>query len=278
MRCVILSDTHGRIPSAPLKSADIIIAPGDFCSFQEIRPYLIKMFQTGTPWYDIVGRKKARHLIAKSLTAGRKVLEYLNSLGKPVVVIPGNWDWTEEPESAWPFLRENHYAKLLDGLDNIIDVHFGLVEIDEIAFVGAGISGAPEVIQGKRAKEMRMLVREQRAVLKDAKQILSSLYAHTNKPVVFLSHNPPYDTKFDKVGYKFSSRYGEHVGSLLARDFFGRRKTVLGACGHMHEHFGKGHIKKTPFVCTGYGKTRYAVVQFDQRGKLEKLTTHGKHC
>src|SRR5689334_14348104 len=96
---LIIGDLHGAKPKLFFKKNefDAIIAPGDFCS-DETRKYMFMalrlMIDEGidVEWYDLVGREHALAMVNQSLKDGRKVLEYLNSLSKPVFVLPGNWD------------------------------------------------------------------------------------------------------------------------------------------------------------------------------------------
>ncbi|RMD46213.1 hypothetical protein D6829_00070 [Candidatus Pacearchaeota archaeon] len=95
---------HGKIPRFYFKSFDAIIAPGDFCSdatrkymFEAMRKNMTNPLKKKICWYDIVGRKKARKMVSKSIRDGRKILEKLNSYGVPVYEVPGNWDWTPRP-------------------------------------------------------------------------------------------------------------------------------------------------------------------------------------
>ena len=115
MKFLIIGDLHGNRPKLYFKGFDAIIAPGDFCSdalrtamFQALQLRL-KDAKSKVMWWDITGKRKAEAMIKKSLSDGRKILEYLNALGVPVYVVPGNWDWTKNLESKFKFLRQDHW-------------------------------------------------------------------------------------------------------------------------------------------------------------------------
>src|SRR3989338_10560196 len=136
MKFLIVGDLHGNMPKIHYKNFDAVIAPGDFCS-DAVRKYMFKALKLWMEnpkerleWYDLseVGRTKAKKEIKKSIKDGRKILERLNSLGVPVYIVPGNWDWTKNKDSEWKFLKQDHYKKLISGLKNIVDVYHRKVD------------------------------------------------------------------------------------------------------------------------------------------------------
>ena len=128
---LIIGDLHGAMPKFYFKPRDFdaIIAPGDFCSdaprkymFQSLKLWLNEKIDI--EWYDLAGRRKAVKMLKKSLRDGRRVLEFLNSLNKPVFITPGNWDWTSHSGEHMRVLRRSWYKNyLIKGLKNIHDLH-----------------------------------------------------------------------------------------------------------------------------------------------------------
>ena len=117
---LIIGDLHGNMPKIYFKDFDYIIAPGDFCS-DALRKYMFQALQqklndskSKVNWYDLVGKKRAKKMVDKSLKDGRKILEFLNSFNKPIILVPGNWDWTEDGDSSWSYLRKDHYSKFAE--------------------------------------------------------------------------------------------------------------------------------------------------------------------
>ncbi|MEK6974599.1 MAG: metallophosphoesterase, partial [Nanoarchaeota archaeon] len=137
MKFLIVGDLHGNKPSIYYKGFDSVIAPGDFGSdasrvymFEALKEQL-KNPKSKIQWYDVVGNKKAKEMVLKSISDGRSILELLNSLSKPVYAVPGNWDWVPEKDSKWSVLRQDNFKRMLNGLDNIVNVYHRIVDIGE---------------------------------------------------------------------------------------------------------------------------------------------------
>ena len=261
MKFLVFGDLHGNKPKVYFKDFDAIIAPGDFCSdsprkymFQALRIRLQKP-NSKLKWYDIIGKRKAKEMIKKSLKDGRKILEQLNSLGVAVYIVPGNWDWTTKKDSDWSFLKQDHYKKLIKGLSNIVDVHYKIVDIGDYQIIGYGASSRPEYLQYKEDLE-KLTIKELRKRKNEYKKNLKRialLFEKSSKPVIFLSHNVPFNTILDKITNKESPRYGYHYGSLVDRKIIEKYQPLVCIGGHMHEHFGKCKIGKTICVNVGFG-------------------------
>lgn len=260
MKFLIVGDLHGNMPNIHFKDFDAIIAPGDFCS-DEARKYMfqamkerLKDSKSKVQWYDIVGKDKAKNMIRKSIKDGRKILERLNSLNVPVYLVPGNGDWTPEKNSKWDFEKINHYKSLIKGLKNLIDVNNKLVNAGEFQFIGHGITSRPEYPQYKEdlkayKKDLGKIKKE---YIKDLTKT-SSLFEKASRPIIFLTHNVPFNTPIDKIVNKESPKNGYHYGSLIARKAIEKYQPLVCIGGHMHEHFAKCRIGKTVCINTGFG-------------------------
>ncbi len=271
---LILGDAHGRRPRIHYKGFDAILATGDFCSdaprkymFQAIR-IAQEQSEPGLEWYDLVGRKKAREMIEKSIFDGRKVLKRLNSLGVPIYVVPGNWDWTGE-DSSWAYLRRDRFSRMLKGLPNIIDVHGKMADCGEHAIIGYGISSGPEYPQSKAAqKALGAHLKARKKEYLYNLQGLSKLFCRAKKPVIFLSHNVPYNTPLDKITDKGSPRYGFHYGSVIVRELIKRHQPPVSVGGHMHEHHAGYQMGKTIAINAGFGPMANTLLEIT--GKMVK--------
>lgn len=261
MKFLIVGDLHGNKPKVYYEDFDAIIAPGDFCSdatrkyqFQALREKLQNP-KSKIRWYDLIGKKEAKKMIEKSIEDGRIILEYLDSYGVPVYTVPGNGDWTKEDGEKWDFLKQDHYKSLIEGLTNIIDVHHKIVGAVDYQLIGHGISLGPEYPQYKdeleriETKKLKKLKREYE---RDSKKLIS-LFESASKPVIFLSHNVPFNTPIDEITDKKSPRCGWHYGSLITRELVDKYQPLICIGGHMHEHFAKCNIKDTVCVNTGFG-------------------------
>lgn len=270
MKFLIIGDLHGQMPNIHYRAFDAIIAPGDFCS-DAPKEFMMKSYESHD-WYDLTGKKKAKEMVKKSLEDGRKILEFLNSFGVPVYVVPGNWDWIERPYS-WEFLRKDYYHTfLLKGLENVIDVHQKSVDVGDIEIVGNGITSEPELPQHKELLE-KLSKEELNARKKDYEKrygAIDRLLKKAKKPVLFLSHNVPFGTKIDQIVNPSSPRNGYHYGSFLTREIIDKYQPLICIGGHMHEHFDKCNVGKTVCINSGYGSNVNVFLEIVD-GKIKKL-------
>lgn len=281
MKFLIISDLHGQKPNIHYKNFDAIIAPGDFCSdepkkvmFQAIRERLQNP-KCKKQWYDIVGKKEAQRMVQKSLADGRIILEYLNELRIPIYTVPGNWDWQKEREPAWKwkYLQQDHYTELIRGLNNIVDSHHKIIAVKEYQIIGHGITSEPEYPQYpediKHLKNEKKLEKV-RKEYKQQKKKLESLFKKATKPVIFLTHNVPFNTPLDIIKNPASPRNGQHYGSLIAREMIDKYQPLVCIGGHMHENFGKCTVGKT--LCINAGSGSNVNIWMEMEGnKIRKL-------
>ena len=279
-RFLIIGDLHGNKPKIYSKEFDAIIAPGDFCS-DALREYVFAAMQieqqTGIDieWYNLMTKKKAKKMLKKSMGDGRKILESLNALNKPVFVLPGNWDWTPRNDE-WKYLQKNHWRKhLIKNLKNIRDCHKKTYLFQKITIIGHGITSGPEYpigmeIKNKTNSELKKSIKEyQKDYFRPMHKQFICAKKH-NQPIIFLSHNVPYNTKLDKINNPASPANGKHRGSYLARHLILKHQPLICIGGHMHEHFGKTKIKKTIIVNAGFGSSVNTVLEITNN-KITKL-------
>ena len=278
MRNLILGDLHGSVPEIHLRGFDAIIATGDFCPADKTRKYAFRLIkermknpESKKNWYDISGKRKARALVKEYMERGRNVLEHLNSIGVPVYVIPGNADFMPR-NYEWKYLKQNHFKELKKGLKNVLDVDHKLVDIGDYQIIGYGVSSGPEKPQYKEDLEsMRKEdIKKKEAKYKIESHKLSFLFKKATKPVIFLSHNVPFNTPIDKITNKKSPRYGYHYGSLIAREMIEKYKPLVCIGGHMHEHFDKCKIGKTICINAGFGPKLNILMDLKEN-KINKL-------
>ena len=284
MRFLIVGDLHGNMPKFYRKDFDAIIAPGDFCSdaprkymFQVIRERMQNP-KSKVEWYDLAGRKKAKKMIKKSLLDGRKILEKLNSFGVPVYIAPGNWDWTGHKNESLKILRKNHYKDLIKGLSNIKDTYHKRIDIGDYEIIGHGITSGPEYpVHKEDLKRM-----DKKKLSKKKKEYnrlflkVDKLFKKSKKPVIFISHNVPFNTKVDKIRNINSPRNGMHYGSLITRNMIDKYQPLVCIGGHMHEHFGKDKVKNTVVINAGFGSNVNVWMELENN-KVKKLQFLGKN-
>jgi len=284
MKFLIIGDLHGNKPNIYFKNFDTIIAPGDFCSDKGIREFIsvsykefLKNPYDYRDWWEIAGKVNAKKIIKKSLLDGRKILEFLNSFKVPIYIVPGNWDWTMGwGHEKWSYLNKNFFKEILiKNLKNIKNIHKKVLNTKYHVFVGYGICSGPELYKyrdyerifkrkdiEKNKKMYGKLIKKYSGLFKKAEK--------KNKPIIFLNHNVPFNTKIDMITDKKSPRYGYHYGSLLTKRMIEKYQPLISIGGHMHEHFGKIKIGKTVCINAGFGSYVNALLEIDGN-KIKKL-------
>ena len=279
MKILIFGDLHGIEPDINFKEFDVIITPGDICS-THARNFKFKaaklMFddpKLDIKWFDICGRKEAERLIKEALINGRKILEKLNSFGVPVYIVPGNNDYTLNETSSWNFLKQNHWQELIQGLENIHDVHHKILNIGGYQIIGYGIISEQEYPQYQKYLEnisKEKLENMKKDYLKQ-KAIVSSLFKKSTKPVIFLSHNVPYNTDLDEIKLSGSPSYGEHMGSIIVREMIEEFTPLVSIGVHIHEIFGQSKLNGVTILNSGYGKVSTLMTLEDHKIKELKF-------
>lgn len=144
------------------------------------------------------------------------VLKELNSVGKPVLMIPGNHENPKTIERATQQFK------------NIVNLHGQRWQKENYLFLGYGTGGFAH-----EDGEFRKVVREWRRTIKDEK-------------IVMVLHGPPHKTKLDQVNEDFT-------GNIDYRMAIQRLKPRLVLCGHLHENAGKiDFIDSSQVINPGY--------------------------
>lgn len=249
MKLLLVGDCHGELPDIPDDEFDAVLAVGDVCGGDdEARSAMFESIGTDEEWHEKLGKDRSKEIVLESLRSGRDVLQRLDSTGKPVFVVPGNWDWTGRIYDSWSFLDSNRFQELVDDFRNVTNLNRSRTEIDGIEFVGYGPCSGPEIPQygddakGKDLEESRSNYRRTRDQVLD----LFSL-----EDAVFLSHNVPFDTELDRIRNEESPKHGRHYGSLVVRDVVQQRSLKLNVAGHMHEGEGRTRVGDTTCINTG---------------------------
>jgi len=269
---------HGKIPKklkqfVKRNKIDLILAHGDFPDFTIFRDIQFKYWNeihAGLTFADIIGKKKVEHLEKFGIEQGKKVLQSLNSLGVPVIITHGNHDITDK--YPWgpkgPYKGRDPFAELskdsleytIRNLKNITLIDYSAKKFGKLLVYGFGckvlIPKAPDdpftylywkSLREKENKKLRQFFTKERA-----------------KKTILLTHDPPYGTRLDKITWKKSPRYGEHVGTDQVKVFVKKFQPLLWICGNIHEGRGMMKIGKTIVVNTGYariGQAAYAEVE-----------------
>ncbi len=300
MKILVIGDLHGIMPRIHFKDFDAIIMTGDVASDKGFRPvknkwmkYLSKgnTIDLGNYMLKELGKRKIKQLEKESLAAGRKILKKINSIGKPVFIVPGNWDESygktkiKNPDKSYyhyvkmfaDFYRAGKLnEKLAKGLKNIHDCHYKLHKFNGINILGFGLSSAREKFTTPKVK--KRVTKKQYEILKKCfKQTQNKLdkqYKRRNKknPTIFLTHNVPYNTRIDIIHAPGTDFHKQHYGSFIARWFCNKYKPMLCIGGHIHEYFRKIKLGKTIAINAGFGKDANILITInDKTNKVKKI-------
>lgn len=247
-----VNDLHGTVPKKPSKDFDAVICAGDLGEFKHIRELIFKEAagEFNEPWYDEVGRDKAKQMIQKTLKSGRKVIKKMNSWGKPIVIVPGNADFYGErflrrvdknTVYYWDYYFKDHFEEMIKGCDKVVNVHLRRGVFRELTFVGYGVTSGPE---GELTEEGLVLDPGFQSIMQKLEALVRM--SRPKNKLVLLSHNVPNETRLDLVG---SQHYGSHIVRYLIEKY----QPLLSVGGHVHENQGEQNIKKTLCVNPGHG-------------------------
>ncbi len=279
-----VGDFHGRFPNKLLKIAkrkdiDLIVSPGDFAGDNELNKLYFKyVYGTNKPLSDFIGKKKAKKIEDRSFNTGSKVLKTLDSLGKPVIIATGNWDyskWFDIGSKIKLNKDEKAYIKkfycVLNSCENVILIDFSTKKEKGVEFAGYPRSSYPGFVSKRYRRSLikkhgRKARRYVKSMNNDNKRYYSKLSKLIGKNTVFITHNAPYMTRLDKI--KQGPMNGEHYGSWLAKRIIIDRKPFLAICGHMHEDQGIIRIGRTVVVNGG--------AAYEGKGSIISIDTETK--
>lgn len=250
MKILVIGDCHGQKPEIPGEDFDLVLAVGDICGgTDEMRTAMFEAIDSEKQWYEIMGEEEAKEAVNRSIEEGKDILEQLNSIGTPVFIVPGNWDWTGN-SSEWEFLNGKGYPAMLSGYENIHDLNYEARMFQDYRFIGYGPCSGPEIPQYEDDKpESEEEMREMEQAYEENRSRLSDLF--TEDKTVFLSHNAPQDTDLDMIDNPDSPKHGRHYGSVIVRELVDEFAPEFNIAGHMHESEGVQDLGDTRCVNTG---------------------------
>jgi Icc-related predicted phosphoesterase len=190
MKVLAFTDIHGSLSyleeiESKAKSADVLVCCGD-----------LSVFSTGLG----------------------KIMQRLDKLGKPLLLIHGNHETEEEMRAISARLKNTYFA------------HKKLINIDNHLFIGYGGGGFSRSFQGFDSFERQMKRRMGRKV---------------HKKTIFFTHAPPHSTMLDMIN-------DEHSGNESVTSFIRRFSVDYHFSGHFHENSGVvDRIDKTRLMNPG---------------------------
>ncbi|MCX6749395.1 MAG: metallophosphoesterase [Candidatus Pacearchaeota archaeon] len=270
MKILAIGDFHGKFSETlkkEAKNADLILCTGDFGGSDRFLKVIFKYF--GEKWWEIVGIKKAKQYIFEDYNSGKKMINELDSLGKPVYTIMGNWDFNSKSNfERIAKLNLKKYQEIIRKTKNIKYWARGIKNVNGLNILAFGgmVTAKAYLEKGNRKEKVRKkFIRKNR---KEVKQIMS--YGDKNIDILF-AHYPPYNF-FDIVRFKgHNPMNGKHVGFEGYTKYIKKYQPKLFICGHMHEYQGIKRLGKTKIIATGAAhEGKAAIIEFD-KGKVKKI-------
>lgn len=279
MKILAIGDPHGKLPKklnsfVKKNKPDIILCTGDFPDFSELRRIEFKYWNqiNSEDMISIIGLQRYKKLERDGILAGVKVLKQLNSFGIPVFIVHGNHDLTNKypwsgknlPRKMKKFSLENTIKKL----KNITLLEYSFKKFRNYFFYGFGCKFLSAHIPAHPvyAHIWNHLVE------KETKEFRKFFKSVDPRKSIILSHDPPFETKLDKILMKQSPRYGEHIGDFVMKEFALKYKPLLWVCGNIHENFGTMKLGKTLVLNAGHGKIgNAALIKLNGKPKVKLL-------
>jgi Icc-related predicted phosphoesterase len=294
MKILAIGDFHGKLTERLIskikkEKPEIILCTGDFSGEKELGKLFWSTYGLGEEGLSPKIKRKKDLLEKRSIQKGLIVFKKFKNLGIPFYSVVGNWDpnkygadiGLKREEKEKKFLR-----KFLDLTEKNFELReFGLKEFEDFVVVFGAASTSPGRIDkksvetaSKKAKrdgnKYRLKRIQQRAIaypIRKKKYEDSFRRAGKKKPIIFLTHNCPYNTKLDKI--RDGPAKGKHFGSFLEKQMIRRFKPALVICGHMHENQGRDKVGESIVVNNGAAMNgEAAIINFDEvKGKVKSV-------
>jgi Icc-related predicted phosphoesterase len=257
MKILVIGDMHGDFPEnvknfIKNENIDLILSTGDFANFDNYRKIKFeKMDKTkfSNKVKDSLNNEDYNKMINEIIKSMEKPLEVLDSFNIPVYTIYGNLDYTNYEVNKHK-IRTNSLNRIVKKSKNIKLFREGYVDLGNLQIL---------LLSGYRKNALKYAPKKTKKVdrlNKGWRDRLNKIFSQIkpDKPVLFLFHDPPKDTKLDLINNPNSPMNGKHVGDEINREFIEKYQPQIAVCGHMHETQGTDKIGKSLIINAGYGR------------------------
>ncbi len=278
MKILCISDLHGNLTEdlyvfASDGNFDLILVAGDLTDSEIFRKIQFDNWEdiqrNGKTLEEIMGTKRYNEALERSAKSIMGVLERLEALCIPVLVISGNADYCEG-SLADKGLGRYELKNAISYFENILYADDTVIEMDDITIIShGGYRGTKaRLTRAQKEKNGSYKMKGQAKLYKKAlEQLFSKM--KDQKRTIFLTHDIPYDTRIDLVDWKESPMHGKHVGDDIYRHFIETYRPAINVCGHMHENQGKETLDDTQVVNCGYGHDgQCAIITIDNKDRI----------
>ena len=261
MRVLAIGDFHGKAPTflprvIKKENPDLIVSPGDFCAFYERALFFKYSYENQLPLELFIGNKRAIEYTKRDIASGRKVIRYLKKVNIPVITVMGNVDPAKYGDIGSVMERESkifrkyklHQLFKKEEGKNFKIIDFQAKNLKDYVFIGSHKGSYPGYLPKRKSWS------DHKKKYQEYKKKLAKLFSkNRGKPIIFLSHNTPYNTSLDLVRDKKAHKRAllTHKGSFLTKEMIKKYQPLLCICGHMHENQGMQKIGKTLVINPG---------------------------
>lgn len=286
MKILVIGDFQGNLTKELIRRVskeefDFVIGVGDYTGIDDWYPYIKYTFSLKksdlkgknlrkSP-QEFFGKERFKRLVKKDFEAGKKVLNFLNNLGRPGFFVFGNGDdeWYHYPFSNTILQAKKRNLNFLKKIKNITELTYDVKNYHGVSFLGFGGYMDANANNRQRTKEWQKAVDKRNS---RAKKKMQSLMRRVRKRSIFVFHYPPKGI-FDRIIDKKNPFHGGHTGVDFFRKAIISKKPLLVLCGHMHEYQGMKKLNGVPVINPGDGgKNKFAVIDFDEKdGKIRKI-------
>lgn len=273
VKILVVGDFHGKFPSKlkkEAKKADFVLSTGDFGGSDRLLKVIFKYFSEG--WHNIVGPKKTKEYIMEDYNSGKNILKELNSLGKPVYTISGNWDFVRKSSlERTGGINVKMFPKIVKKMKNVFWWNRGIKKVQGIKILAFGGKVTAYEYLNKNGY-FRDKPKKVKKFIKENKKEIDQIMKHGRKELdILFAHYPPYGY-FDVVKYKGENPMnGKHVGFEGFTKYIKKYQPKVFICGHMHEYRGMKKLGKTLIIATGAAKEGRAVKLEIEKNKKIKV-------
>jgi Icc-related predicted phosphoesterase len=268
MKILAMGDFHGKFPDKLKKEAknvDLILCVGDLADTSILRKLEFKHWNEKKPIEEIVGEKRYRKILEKTIKSMDLLLKKLKSLRKRVITIYGNSDILDKEAKKYGLKGFETKCKRI----GITLLKTNIINLDSFTLAGfSGYRGAMSKylikIDAKKKKKIQKFNKNWQKRLKNISKKIG------NKNTIFLAHDVPRGY-FDKVMYKKSPMNGKHVGDEYFTEYIKKYQPQLFLCGHMHEYQGLKKLGKTSIINVGDGAEGKGTIIELNEGKVKKI-------
>jgi len=257
MKILVIGDLHGGFPEnvkeiIKKEKIDLILSTGDFANFDNYRKIKFDNFDKNNmkkKVKDNVKDQEYSKMIKDIIKSMEKPLEILDSFNIPVYTIYGNLDYTNYEVNKHK-IKTNSLNRLVKKSKNLKLVREKYLDFGDLQIL---------LFSGYRKNYLKYATKKTKKVdrlNKGWKNRLSKIFSQikSDKPILFLFHDPPKNTKLDFINNPSSPMNGKHVGDEIIREFIEKYQPQVAICGHIHETQGTDQIGKSLIINAGYGR------------------------